>query len=159
MKIWWMTSGYMFRMNGRRSSILNVLISSRGTKTNICPVWTPTTVHLTVWCTKLSKCPSFCNRDSVHAEHYVTDYASCPFYLRCVFLSSGYLGSTLLVAAGSSRQSWLLHALLVIMIVTIITPLISETVALIVIVIACLVFESMPFLVLASLLVVSDKCN
>lgn len=100
---------------------------------------------------------SFFNHQYVHTDDYVTDYASCPIYLDRVWFSAWCLVSSVLVAAGSNRRFWLLHALLVNVIVTIITFLISETVALIVIVIACLVGKCVPFLVLPWLPVISDN--
>lgn len=87
----------------------------------------------------------------IHFGDYATDYTSRPIYLECVCFSAGYLVSAVLVAAGSNCQFWLLHALLVIVIVTIITFLISETVEPIVIVIACLVVAYVSLLVLPCL--------
>lgn len=132
-------------------------MNQKTVKLNICTVWTPKSAYFRVWSSKLSKLHSLCSCPCIHTEHFMTDYTSCPIYLDWACLSTGILVSTVLVAAGSNRWFWLFHALLVIVIVTIITFLISETVELIVVVIACLVVECVPFLVLPWLSVVSDN--
>lgn len=137
--------GNMIRAH-QKSAAFWMCSSPQATKTvklNICPAWDPQTAYFS----NAQNCQfhPLCNHHLIHTEHYVTDCTSCPIYLDCISLSAGYLVSTVLVAAGSNRRFWLLHALLVIMIVTIITLLISETVEQIVIVIACLVVECVPF--------------
>lgn len=75
-------------------------------------------------------------KDYVYTEISLIDYISNLIYVNCVYFAAGCLVKTSVLDAKSNWQFWLVRGLLVIVIVTIITFLIRETVECIVIVIA-----------------------